>query len=759
MSFSDEITWRYEFDPEDDFNLSGAQLEIKLMQDPNRSDWRNTPIWDNVSLDFIPDIDSSPPTVVDIVDDRDGGTVAPDSIVTYTVTFSEAMDASTVDTSDFGNASSSTVVIESVTPTTDQSIFLVAVRPTDAGLLRLRINQSAVLRDAAGNAMNTSSAIQDNVTITVDGINPILLPTDIVDDKQGDAVIPNTPVSYTLTFSKDMNAQSITAADFGNAGTAPFTISSISETTPTSGVFNVVVVLTGSGTLRLRINGGALLLDADGGSLDTSAPIEDDTEITVDGTPPTLVPADITDDQEGEPVVVNTLITYTLFFSEEMDAATLDATDFGNAGNAPFTISSVGEASPGVFRVELTPTGGGTLRLRVNAGAFITDAAGNPLDTTFAILDDTTLTVEGPPSLAPADIVDDRDGAPVAVDTPVIYTVTFSKEMDAATVTSADFGNEGTAPVMIGAVTEISPGVFTVETTPTGAGTLILRVNAGAILSDTAGNNIDTTSAILDETSITVDGIAPTLASADIVDDKGGAPIPVDTPVTYTITFSEEMNLASVTPEDFGNAGTAPVTLGAVGEISPGVFTIEATPNGAGTLILRVNAGAVLSDLAGNNLDTTAAILDDTTITVQAAATDPFEAWAGGAAFNEDENGDGVANALAWVLGAADPDTAANGLLPTLDAISDPDFVVFTYRRKDDANDDPNTVIHVEFGTSLSAVGWVTAIHDGTDVIITETDDFHSTDPGIDRVQVRLRKSAFAPGGRLFVRLAVSPAP
>lgn len=77
-----------------------------------------------------------------------------------------------------------------------------------------------------------------------------------------------------------------------------------------------------------------------------------------------------------------------------------------------------------------------------------------------------------------------------------------------------------------------------------------------------------------------------------------------------------------------------------------------------------------------------------------------------------------MANALAWVLGAATPDTPAYTLLPSIDAKSDPDFV-----------------------------------------IITETDNFHSTDPGIDRVHVRLRKSVFAPNGRLLVRLGGSPAP
>ena len=403
MSFSDQITWRYDYDPTTYAGqiIDEAEMQIVLRQDPNRGNWRNTPVWDNVSVDFIPDVDTSPPTVTDMVDDKNGGTVAPNSPVTYTVTFNEAMNASTVDVSDFGNAASSNVTIDSVTPTSDETIFTVVVTPTDAGDLRLQINQDAILNDALDNSMITGSAIQDNVTITVDATNPILLPSDIVDDKGGNTFTPNTLVTYTLTFSKDMDAGTITAADFDNAGSASFTIGTISETSPTSGVFTVEVTPTGPGTLRLMVLEGVLLKAAEGESLDTTPAIVEDTEIIVDSGPPTLASADITDDTEGSSVTVGTLVTYDLFFSEDMDASTIDASDFGNAittGNATFTINSVEEASPGVIRIELTTTGAGTIQLQVIADAVLEDEVGNALVTTSAILDDTTITVTVPAS-------------------------------------------------------------------------------------------------------------------------------------------------------------------------------------------------------------------------------------------------------------------------------------------------------------------------------------------------------------------------
>lgn len=108
----------------------------------------------------------------------------------------------------------------------------------------------------------------------------------------------------------------------------------------------------------------------------------------------------------------------------------------------------------------------------------------------------------------------------------------------------------------------------------------------------------------------------PTLASSDIVDDQGGGPVNENTQVTYTLTFSEDIDHTSVDATDFGNAGTSPINIGAITEISPGVFTVAVTPTAAGTLQLQVNAGATILDAAGNAMDTEVAILDDTIIDV-----------------------------------------------------------------------------------------------------------------------------------------------
>jgi hypothetical protein len=263
-----------------------------------------------------------------------------------------------------------------------------------------------------------------------------------------------------------------------------------------------------------------------------------------------------------------------------------------------------------------------------------------------------------------------------------------------------------------------------------------------------AGNALNTASAIVDDTTITVDGTLPTLAGSAIVDNKSGGPVMVNTLVTYTVTFSEDMNAATVSAADFGNAESASVNIGTVTETSPGVFSVPVTPTSAGSLQLKVNASAVLTDVAGNALNTASAIADDTTITVQRA----FEYWSAGAASNADANSDGVSNAMAWLLGAANTSTNAISLLPTYDNTSDSTYFIYTYRRSDMANVSPGTVITVEYGTNLS--NWTTASHDGTNIVISATDDFYGT--GVDRVQVKIARS-LATNGKLFTRLKLVP--
>ncbi|NNM30642.1 MAG: hypothetical protein HKO57_14065, partial [Akkermansiaceae bacterium] len=429
--------------------------------------------------------------------------------------------------------------------------------------------------------------------------------------------------TYTVTFSEPMDATTVDVGDFDNtAGTAPVTIDSVSATGDTA-VFEVAVTPTGAGTIQLQIPAGSVLTDVAGNALDTAAAIADDTIITVDAdnVAPTLAPADIVDDQFGGPVLEDQPVTYTLFFSEPMDAGTVDVGDFDNSSATAVTIDSVSATGdPSIFEVVVTPTEAGTLQLRVKAGAVLTDLPGNPLDTTTAIADDTVITVDA--DLVPTVISfeDDVSGGPIEVIDSVTYDVTFSEAMNAGTIDVGDFDNSSATGITIDSVSATGdPAIFVVVVTPTEPGTIQLQVAQGAVLEDLTGNPVDTTNPIPDDTIITVsaDSTPPTLSS--IVDNVSGGPVFEGQAVTYLVSFSEAMDDATIGASDFENASATAATIGSVTPTGdPAVFEVVATATEVGTLQLQIAMDAVLTDLEGNPLDTSSPLPDDTIINVVA---------------------------------------------------------------------------------------------------------------------------------------------
>jgi hypothetical protein len=128
--------------------------------------------------------------------------------------------------------------------------------------------------------------------------------------------------------------------------------------------------------------------------------------------------------------------------------------------------------------------------------------------------------LDGPPPTAPeidpSDFVDDVFGGPINEDHPyypITYTLTFDRDMDDTTVEASDFENGGTATIAVGMVTETSDGVFDVLVTPSGSGTLILQITNNAVLKEAGGASLDTSSAIADDTTITIIAGSPPLTT------------------------------------------------------------------------------------------------------------------------------------------------------------------------------------------------------------------------------------------------------
>jgi hypothetical protein len=157
--------------------------------------------------------------------------------------------------------------------------------------------------------------------------------------------------------------------------------------------------------------------------------------------------------------------------------------------------------------------------------------------------------------------------------------------------------------------------------------------------------------------------------------------------------------------------------------------------------------GAVVEDTSGNEL--VVPVSDDTTILVETE----YDAWADGAAFGGDANGDGVSNGLAFLLGAADKDADALDLLPEVSEDNGDLILEFSIRNAASRGD---AALSVEHSSDLG-IGdeWEAALVPNED--LTVDDVIFDIDAGspLDTVVARIPASKAA-GGKLFGRVQAS---
>lgn len=427
----------------------------------------------------------------------------------------------------------------------------------------------------------------------------------------------------------------------------------------------------------------------------------------------------------------NTLVLGGYHMSNDEDATNINLTI---GGTADVTITgSVDDLSGGEFLENygtLTKTGPGTLTLY-----------GDNYYTGDTVVEGGVLQLES----------GDQD-SPFFVNDGGILGFTLGNTSDEKTITS-------TQKLTLNAGHKIR-----IEGTPT-LNTYIL-MNASSI-----GGVVPELKTPIDDYELQIDGTSLILTNIsdvtppilmDIVDDKNGGTIPPNTLVTYTVTFNEEIDPTTVTSADFDNnpeSGYSTITIGAIAQIGPSIFTVEVTPTTVGTLQLRIPTTADIRDVAGNILDSiTEPVLDDTIILVK----EPYNIWTAGGAFGADANGDGIANGLAWLLGAYDVNEDATSLLPVTEENSGALKLTFITL---DSNARGAASVKVQYSKDLG-VGDIWANHE------TEVPDVTSNVNGIDFVidaaaigggyivvEATIPASAASPGTKLFARVYGSSAP
>jgi autotransporter-associated beta strand protein len=253
------------------------------------------------------------------------------------------------------------------------------------------------------------------------------------------------------------------------------------------------------------------------------------------------------------------------------------------------------------------------------------------------------------------------------------------------------------------------------------------------------------------------------------------------TPLAGEVDYSFIMKNGSTYEWEVGAANATDTIHLVEGRLYLKNFTLKiidsgGTPSPTDQLPVFTYASGVTRDLSGfthsfvlpSRWSGTPSLVDDGAGTIYLTGIEgsggvPYHLWSGGpfqgtlgnnnASLDFDSGG--LETGIEWVVGG-DPTKASDdtALAPTFDNTIDPDYFIFTYRRSDAADADTNTTITAQYGVSPDS--WANASHDGTNIIITESNDSYAT--GIDKVEVKIKKT-LAPDGKLFARLNVVVVP
>ena len=319
----------------------------------------------------------------------------------------------------------------------------------------------------------------------------------------------------------------------------------------------------------------------------------------------------------------------TLTFSETVRAGTGNVTLRNTVTNQIIETIAVTDASRVTFSgstVTVNPTNplpqNTPVAVRIDPGA-IEDVQGNAF---AGINDDTTFnfsTGDADTAAPTVTITDDAAGGPVAVGDVVTFTLQFNEVVTG--VELGDLSNAGDAAGSFSNFRAVDGDTYTVQFTPTGAGTIRLQINDQAeVIQDRNGNDLVTPAT--DDTVITVNETDTTAPTVSFSNDaaSGGGQVRVGDPVTFTLQFDEDVT--GVELGDFSNAGTASgrfsnlMRTGGTTTTGGNAFTVQFTPSSGGSIRLRVdNQGAVIQDGSGNALETPET--DGTTIFVNGSQT------------------------------------------------------------------------------------------------------------------------------------------
>jgi hypothetical protein len=487
-------------------------------------------------------VDDVAPTVVSISSPALPVTIYGLPSIPYSVAFDKNyIDDATVTSADFVNAGTASITVGAVTRVSAASapaVYTFDVTPTSAGTVQLRL--AGTVSDLLGNTVVTP--VDDDTTHTFADPGSELAKKTITFNGSFSWAQGGNPSTNTFNASGSDKLVVVATGEHNFGGVLSSNIVSITydgvALTKAVEINPIAVSAGGHGQTAHDIwyldepglvhSSGRIVATVDGNGMNYVY-----TAIGLSGTAPGV----------GAVAGISARSSVNLITSST-SSMVISAVGMGGNGNTAAN-ATVNPTSPAQAVKISNLVAGSNWASHVTARTSGVAVANNTYSFSTALTDVATITAEFlaapvdlvPPTLAPADIVDNQSGGPVLEGLPVIYTLTFSESMAPLSITADDFENAGSSAIIINSVT-VTGNVVTVSLTP-GAGTLRLQVKAGAAITDKSGNPLDTTSAIADDTIITVNpDIAPpvvvTLSPANGATGTTTAPLLV-------ATFSENI--------------------------------------------------------------------------------------------------------------------------------------------------------------------------------------------------------------------------
>ncbi|MCO4793980.1 MAG: Ig-like domain-containing protein, partial [Bacteriovoracaceae bacterium] len=428
-------------------------------------------------------------------------------------------------------------------------------------------------------------------TVTSNSVNVVFDPTILLVtvNQKGAQADPTAalPVEFDVVFSDPITAASFTTADITQNGTATGVTWNIINSGDNQNFTLQATATTSSGTIVPSIANNLVT---------TPNAILNNTSTSTDNSV-TYIPAfAVTVNQKGAQAdpTAGTPVEYDVVFGEAVNAATFTTADITQNGSATGITWNIINSGDNInFTLQATAiTGDGTVIPSIGASTVQTTLGANNSASSATdnnVLYRTKINVT----------VNQKGGNPDPdLTLPAEFDVVFSEPITAATFTTADITQSGSATGVTWNIINSGDNInFTLQATATtSSGTLIPSIaNALVSTSYSATNNPSTSG----DNSITY---AP--AYNVTINQKGAQADPTAlTPVEYDVVFSEAISPATFTTADITQNGTATgITWNIINSGDNINFTLQATAiTGDGTVIPSINASLITSAFGGNN--------------------------------------------------------------------------------------------------------------------------------------------------------------